>query len=130
MTRRRLGSLALVVALAVVLVAIGRWERDRRAAEQSRGMRSVLDAIGPLDSPSLGAFRVLGKFDCLLYKRGANPFALEVCVDRDGRVVEAIDRRDGTPEIWSLRDDPTKSSVSVDRTEVESLLDRMVVPPY
>ena len=130
MSRRHLVWLALAAVAAVLLVMVGRWERDRRADEQSRGMRNVLAAIGRLDSPSLDAFRVLGSFDCLLYERGANPFALEICVDRKGRVVEAIDRRDGTPEIWSLRDDPTKSSVSVDRSQVERLLDRMVVRPY
>jgi hypothetical protein len=118
---------ALVVA--ALLVALGRWERSHRADGQSRGMRDVARAVGPLDSPSLDAFRVLGAFDCLLYKRGPNPFALELCVDRSGRVVEAIDRRGGKVRVWSLRDDPTRSSVRVDRAEVERLLDKMMVRP-
>ncbi|MDQ5821472.1 MAG: hypothetical protein M3540_08535 [Actinomycetota bacterium] len=125
-------ALWLVGALAVsaVLVVVGRWERSHRAADQSRGMRQVARAIGPLDSPSLDAFRVLGNFDCLLYRRGTNPFALELCVDRSGRVVEAIDRHGGKVRVWSLRDDPTRSAVRVDQAEVERLLDQMVVRPY
>jgi hypothetical protein len=121
---------AAAVVLAGVLVGVGRWERSHRAAGQSRGMEKVASAIGPLDSPSLDAFRVLGDFDCLLYKRGPNPYALELCIDRSGRVVEAIDRRGGKVRFWSLRDDPTRSQVHVDRAEVQRLLDKMVVPPY
>ena len=112
------------VAVALVAVAIGNWERAARGDEQSAGMRSVLETVGPLDSPELRGFRILANFQCLVYERGRNDFALEVCVDPDGRVVEAIDRRDGTPEVWSLRDDPTRSDVRVDRAQVDELLDR------
>ncbi len=129
MSRRLALAVTAGIVLAAVLVAIGRWERSHRAAVQSRGMREVARTVGPLDSPSLDAFRVLGNFDCLLYKRGPNPFALELCVDRSGRIVEAIDRRGGSVRIWSLRDDPTRSTVRVDRAEVERLLDKMVVRP-
>ena len=127
---RRIGIWAVaVVAVAAVLVVVARWERSHRAADQSRGKRAVARMIGPLDSPALNSFRLLGSFDCLLYQRGENPFALELCVDRSGRVVEAIDRRGGKVRVWSLRDDPTRSSVRVDRAEVDRLLDKMVVPP-
>lgn len=129
MSRRLALAVTAGIALVAVLVAIGRWERSHRAAVQSRGMREVALAVGRLDSPSLDAFRILGNFDCLLYKRGSNPFALELCVDRSGRIVEAIDRRGGSARIWSLRDDPTRSTVRVDRAEVERLLDKMVVRP-
>jgi hypothetical protein len=128
-SRRLALAVTAGIALVAVLVAIGRWERSHRAAVQSRGMREVARAVGRLDSPSLDAFRVLGNFDCLLYKRGSNPFALELCVDRSGRIVEAIDRRGGSARVWSLRDDPTRSTVRVDRAEVERLLDKMVVRP-
>ena len=54
----------------------------------------MLAAIGPIDQSSLDAYRVgVGPgMDCLLYKRGSNPFALEFCFDGAGRVIEAIDR--------------------------------------
>lgn len=124
MTRLALGAVLGVVALAL----IGNWERGSRADDQSEGMRRVLELVGPLDSPELRGFRIMVNFQCLVYERGRNDFALEVCVDAGGRVVEAIDRRDGTPEIWSLRDDRESSEVTVDRALVNDLLRRMNVP--
>ena len=118
----------VAVAVLVALVPIGAWERERRADEESAGMRSVLAEVGSLDSQDLRGFRIFANFDCLVYERGRDDFALELCVDDHGRVVEAIDRRDGTPEVWSLRDDPSKSEVVVDRREVNRLLRRMNVP--
>ena len=123
---RRIVLIALVVLVA--LVPVGAWERERRADGESAGMRSVLEEVGPLDSKELRGFRIFANFDCLVYERGRNDFALELCVEDHGRVVEAIDRRDGTPEVWSLRDDPSKSEVVVDRREVNRLLRRMNVP--
>jgi hypothetical protein len=122
-------TLAAVVVL-VALVPVGRWERQRRADREMRGMRGVLAAVGPLGNSTLKGFRILTNFDCLVYKRDGNDFALEVCVADDGRVVEAIDRRSGTSKIWSLRDDPSKSEVRVDRPEVNRLLLKMHVPPH
>jgi hypothetical protein len=123
-----LAGVALVVLL--VLVAIGRWERSDRADEQNRKMRALVAEIGPLDSPSLSAFRYLPEsdFDCLLYQRGGNPFALELCADREGRVIETIDRRDGDPRIASLRDDRGRATVRVDRAEFDRLLATMIEP--
>lgn len=120
------GSAALV--LLAVLVAVGACERERRAEHESDGMRAVLAEIGPLDSQELRGFRIFARFDCLVYERGRNDFALELCTDDRGRVVEAIDRRDGTAEVWSLRDDPLRSEVAVNRGEVNRLLRRMNVP--
>ena len=130
MSRRRIALLAAAAALVLLaLVPIGRWERSQRAEEQIRGMDRIRAAVGPLESDSLKAFRYLSEFQCLLYERGPNPFALELCVDKRGRLVEAIDRRSGEPEIWSLRDDPTRSTIYLDRREVDTLLHRMGVPP-
>jgi hypothetical protein len=122
------GLLGAVFVLAG-FAFVGNWERERRADEQVRGMSDVLAAIGPLDGPTLSAFRYFAKFQCLAYRRNGSPVALELCVDAEGRVVEAIDRRSGDPEIWSLRDDPTRSTLRVDRKEVDRLLVRMGVPP-
>lgn len=126
--RRAVLFVVACVALIGALALLGNFERQRRAHRESDGMRRVLAAVGELDSPSLHGFRLFVRFDCLVYKRGRNGFALEVCVDDQGRVVETIDRRSGKPSIWSLRDDPTKSSVRVDPTEVNRLLRRMNVP--
>ena len=130
MSRGRL-VVIVVASLAVLLalVPIGRWERSQRADEEVRGMERVLAAVGPLESDSLKGFRYLENFQCLLYRRGRNDFALELCVDKRGRLVEAIDRRSGEPEIWSLRDDPTRSTIYLDRLAIDTLLHRMGVPP-
>jgi hypothetical protein len=129
-TRRRLVVAAGAALLGLLLlIPVGRWERGHRADEEMEGMRTVLAAVGDLDSPTLRGFRVLAGFDCLLYERNRNDFALELCVDDEGRVVEAIDRRGGgDPRIWSLRDDPTSSELHVERPVVNRLLLRMGVP--
>lgn len=89
------------------------------------GFRIVERLVGPLDSPALSGFRVFPAFDCLTYRRGNNVFALELCVDSTGRVVEAIDRRSYDRRIWSLRFDPSASTVRVNRAEVDRLLRKM-----
>jgi hypothetical protein len=116
---------AIAIVAAVALVAVGRYERSHQARREVNGFRVVQRLIGPLDSPSLSGFRVLPSFECLTYRRGGNVFALELCVDREGRVVEAIDRRTFDRRIWSLKFDPSASTVRVDRAEVDRLLRRM-----
>ena len=119
---------AAALIAAAGLVAVGRWERGQRASEENAGMRTVVQEVGPIGSSSLRGFRILAKFDCLVYRRGRVAYALELCIDDDGRLVEAIDRRSGEPHIWSLRDDPPRASVRFDRREVDRLLDMMGVP--
>jgi hypothetical protein len=112
-----------VVALAA-LVPIGRWEGKRHSEAEVRGMSVTRALIGPLDSPTLSGYRVLRDFDCLVYRRGNNPYALELCVDEHGRVVETIDRRQFDRRIHSLREDPSASTLLVDRAIVDRLLQR------
>lgn len=123
---RRLALATVVLAIALAaLVPLGRWERTHAAGEEMTGMRRTLGLVGPLDSRSLSGYRVLPGFDCLTYRRGTNPFALELCVDSAGRLVETVDRRTATRRISSLREDPTRSTIHVDRTEVDRLLHKM-----
>lgn len=114
-----------IVAAAALLVVVGRWERRDEARREVTGFRIVQRLVGPLDSPSLSGFRVFPAFDCLTYKRGSNVFALELCFDHEGRVVEAIDRRRYDRRIWSLRFDPTSSTERVDPAVVRGLLRKM-----
>ena len=125
MTRRRLVFLLVATLAVLVLVGIGRWERSRHADEQNEGIARVRAEVGELDSDTLAGFRFLVRFQCLVYSEGRNEFALELCVDREGRVVEAIDRRTGETEYWSLREDMELADVRVDRGEVERLIIRM-----
>lgn len=128
MTRRRSVAVAAGVLALVALVPVGIWERAHRADEEVAGMRGVLETVGPLDNSSLTAFRYFNSFQCLVYRRPGLRLALELCFDGDGRLIEAIDRRSGESRIWSLRDDPKRSTIRVDRVEVDRLLERMGVP--
>ena len=128
MTRGRTQLLAAALT-ALLLVAVGRWEADRHVDLEIDGMHRVLAAVGPLGNQSLDAYRVsLVPFDCLLYRRGANPYALELCADERGRLVEALDRRSGTLKVSSLREDPDASTIHIDRAEFNRLLRRLGVP--
>lgn len=124
MRRRSAIVLAAALVVAALLVGLGRLERSRHAEEQNDGIVRVRATVGPLGS-SLSGFRFLARFQCLVYSRGENRFALELCVDRSGRIVEAIDRRSGGTEYWSLREDPELADVRVDRAEVERHIVRM-----
>jgi len=123
--RRWLAVAGAVVLALAALVVVGRHERSRHAASENRKIAEIRRLVGPLDSPSLDAFRLLPQFSCLLYKRRDNRFALELCVDAQGRVVEAIDRRGRTPKIASLREDPSHATVRVERAEVDRLLRKL-----
>lgn len=115
----------LVLVVAVAMTLVGRWERERWIDTQVRGMQRIERIVGPLDQPALSGYRVLPAFDCLVYRRGTNPYALELCFDRSGRLVEAIDRLEATRRISSLRSDPGASTIHGDRREVDRLLRRM-----
>jgi hypothetical protein len=123
-SRRSLVAAAAVLLGLVVLAAIGRAEAAHRGRVQSRGIARVAAEIGGLDTPALDSYRKFsGDVWCLIYRVGRDPFALELCVDREGRAVEAIDRRTAPePRIWSLRDDRSRSTVRLDRAAVYHLL--------
>jgi hypothetical protein len=134
MSRRVLVWTGVAVVVLLALIPVGRWEARRHARNEVAGIRRVLAAIGPIDSPSLDAYRdnvaagVKPGFDCLAYKRGSNPFALEFCFTREGRVIEGYDRRGSSPRIWSIREDPNASPIVLDRTKLFALLHRLEQP--
>jgi hypothetical protein len=126
-----IGGAAVVVVLLLALIPLGRWENRRHVDHELAGIRGVLAAIGPLDRAKADAYRKgvwSPPLDCLLYRRGANPYALEICFDGDGRVVEGYDRRGTSPKIWSIREEPAKSTIRVDRARLEAELDRLTQP--
>ena len=122
--RRWLIAVGAGVVVLALLVAVGRWERDRWVRGQVHGMERIRAAIGPLDSSTLVGYRMLPAFQCLVYRRGTNPYALELCVDGAGRVVEAIDRR-ATRTYFTLQSHPSASTLRVDRAMVTRLLREM-----
>jgi hypothetical protein len=130
---RRAGPLAVVAAALIALgalVLVGRSEGRRHAREENRGIAQIRALVGPLDSPSVDRYRLLNDFSCLLYGRNGNAFALELCIDAQGRVVEAIDRRDRRhPRIFSIREDHSAATVRVDRAEVDRLIRKLEESP-
>ena len=127
-SRRALAAGAVIV-VAAALVLVGRWQARSDVSAQLRGIETVRRLVGPLDSPSLSGFRVLPQFDCLTYRRGGNPFALELCVDGEGRVVEAIDRRTVHRRFWSVTYEPSQAATRVDPAVVRRLLNKMRASP-
>jgi hypothetical protein len=118
--------MALVGVIALVgLLLLGRWERHRWIDVQLRGMERVVRLVGPLDQHSLVGFRVLPQFDCLVYRRGSELLALELCVDRQGNLIEAIDRRAGARIYYDLESDPGAASIHLNESEVNRLLEKM-----
>jgi hypothetical protein len=125
------GGAVAVAAVVLALIPLGRWEDRRHVNHELHGIRRVLAAIGPLDRARPDAYRknvALPPIDCLLYRRGSNPYALEFCFDAAGRVVEGYDRRGTSPKIWSIREEPSKSTIHVDRPRLEALIARLMRP--
>ena len=120
MRRLALAAAAALVAL-LVLLAVGRWERGRHADEENAGIARLYSDVGDLDNARLEGFRFLEQFQCLIY----GDYDIELCVDWDGNVVEAIDRRCGEVRIWSLREDPERARVRVDRRRFERVIETM-----
>lgn len=107
---------AAAVALALLTV-LGRWEYEWATRAQNRQMAATfrLATREGLDSPLLDAYRLAEQFDCLLYRahayRHAYKYALELCFDPTGRLVETIDRRRSTDMIGSLRWEPSAATL-------------------
>jgi hypothetical protein len=123
--RRLVAAAVLVVAAIVATALLGRWERSRWVRGQLRGQERIVRLVGPLDQHDLIGFRVLPQFDCLVYRRGSELLALELCVDRRGRLIEAIDRRRGARRYYDLESDPGAATVRLDRANVDRLLRKM-----
>jgi hypothetical protein len=101
-----------IVAVALGLVAVGRWEETRSARNEVREMRVVLLAVGDLTHRRPSGYRV-GPPDCLTYATPGNLFGLQVCFDKAGRVIETVDRRPTQPRYASLAYDPSLSTLRV-----------------
>jgi hypothetical protein len=122
---RLAGIAAAALVLAVALVVVARWERARHADDANDGIERVYEAVGALDAPNLEGFRMLEEFQCLIYRAGGRMYGLELCVDWEGRVVEAFDRRGDSVRISSLREDPELARVRVDRRAFERVVEGM-----
>jgi hypothetical protein len=122
-------GVALVLAL-LALMPVARWERDEAAVDQNRGIASVRSMVGPtLGGSNLSGYRPIDDLSCLLYRRGRNPSAFELCFDSGGRLVEAVDRRGTDIVIWSLRHDRELARHGADPKRVQALVKRARTDP-
>lgn len=112
MRRSRPYLLAAVALVAVIVV--GRVESAWATRGQNRGFARLLAVAGAHWSTTASAYRLTPAFDCLLYRAGLDPYAVELCFDASGHIVEAIDRRGSSPKFWTLRFEPGASTVAVD----------------
>lgn len=121
MIRRGVIALVLVALASACLVVVGRWEQRREVAHEVRGMRAVLAAIGPLDQVGATGYRI-GPPDCLAYPVQRNALGLQICFDRDGTIVETVDRRPHEPTYSSLAYDPSLSPLHGSPARLRALL--------
>jgi hypothetical protein len=117
----------VIVALAAVLILVGRWEEARSARNEMREMRLVMSAVGDLTRRRPTGYRV-GPPDCLSYATPQNLYGLQICFDRSGRVVETVDRRPTQPKYASLAYDPGLSTLRVPVILVDKLFALKRIP--
>jgi hypothetical protein len=107
--RRAVLALAAVVVAVLLLALLGRHERASANSYEQRGVRATSE-LTTGKRPS--AYRLTAFADCLLYPVDGDPYALELCFDRSGRLIEAIDRHQRShTRIWSVRYHPSLSPV-------------------
>jgi len=123
-----LGSAAVLLA-GLLAIAVGRWERGRYVRKENAEMQALYTTVGSsFRARSLSAYRP-GPPDCLWYAAGETPYAISLCFDRRGRLVEAADRRSGSPVFWSLQPMPAAASIRIDPDRIKvffAQLDRRV----
>lgn len=119
MIRRRLAfALAGAVVVLTLLGGLGRWERARWIDEENAKIAAVVDLIGPSYlTRTLTDFydeREWRRLQCLRYWYGNDPYALQLCFDYRGRLVEAHDERTGEVRIADLGVEPNASRFRID----------------
>jgi hypothetical protein len=92
-------------------------------------MGHVLELVGgSLRARRISGYRV-GPPDCLAYEVKPLTYALQLCVDAHGRLVETVDRLAGKPVYASLTWQPSLASVRFRPGEVEALIAVLQSPP-
>lgn len=120
--RRPVPMLVAAILVAGALVAIGRWERSHAARSQNAAMRQVLEDAGTsLTARPISGYR-RDPFACLAYEETPVTFALQLCFDSAGRLVETVDRRSGVPKYASLTWEPSLAKVMYKPARIQALI--------
>jgi hypothetical protein len=123
-SRMRLAVFAVVAAVAVT--AAGLLGKHHEQNAMRRGIDEVRVAIGPsLTRPGPTDYLYSPGRTCLLYGAGGVAYALELCIDSQGRVVEAVDRRGSTPRFYSIVEEPGASPFRISPTLFASLVEKV-----
>lgn len=121
-------TLGLLIALGAVL-AVGRWEESRALQRERARIDAVYSLIGrDVAAPSLSGYRI-AELDCLFYDIGSRRYAVTLCFDRTGRLVESADRRLPEPQYSSIVQHPEFAPATVDRIRFRALLRRIGALP-
>jgi hypothetical protein len=116
---------AVLGVLLVACMPLGRWQAQRATAAERQRIERIAAEVGPLAARMPTAYR-LATYDCLLYPVARDAYALELCFDLRGRIVEAIDRRDirGMAKIGTLRYAPADAPIVVAPARLLALFHR------
>ena len=122
--RSKLLVSALLIVVAVAVVVVGRIESNRAVNAQLDGIARVRGAaLATGKRPD--AYRLTPTLDCLLYGVGPNPYALELCYDHSGGLVEAIDRRRSTHVFWDIEYSPADARIAISPLRLSDTLRAM-----
>jgi hypothetical protein len=121
--RRGARSAGFVLLVLLFLVIVGRWDANRDVQNQRARITELYRLAR--EHPIPDGWRIAPPYRCLFYRNATDPFAFEFCFDPLGRLVEAIDRRAGDPEVASLRSQWSKASIRVDSAALDSVLRQM-----
>jgi hypothetical protein len=126
LTRRMLLTGIAIVVAALVLIAVGRFERHQEQASVNRHIEEVRAAIRPsLTRPGPDSYLYSPGRSCVLYGAAGRSYGLELCVDPEGRVIEAVDRRGATSHFYSLVDEPRAAQLHISPILINSLINRV-----
>jgi len=112
------------VFVAALLVIVGRAERASERRKELDGIALVRSLVGNKIAGPVN-FRVSPDLYCLLYELRGRPFALELCADRYGRLVEAADRRGSVPVFYSVTSEPQVANERIDMHLVARAIARL-----
>lgn len=113
LTRRTLLVATACVLAAAVVVLVGRSQRGTERRKNLDGIAFLRSFVGS----NLGKaddYRVAPGLYCLLYKANGRIFGVELCADRYGRLVEAVDRRGTLPVFYTVTPEPSVARQTLD----------------
>lgn len=120
---------AAVLVVAGAAVAVGRWEASRALEREVARIDAAYALVGrKVDAPSLSGYRY-GTLTCLFYDVDGIAYAVTLCFDGAGRLVESTDRRGPTPLYASIVRSPQAAPVTVDERRLDQLLRRLGARP-